>query len=129
MIVVDSSVLIATLLPDESGPDLPELMADYDEVLAPWLLWVEIRNVLLSSERRGRLTITVEAALEQIEALGITLDQMPRSTAVMRLARRHRLSAYDALYLELALRFDADLATLDSKLATAAEAEGVRVVS
>ena len=47
---------------------------------------------------------------------------------MMRLARSHRLTAYDAAYLELALRKGAPLATLDRRLAEAARAEGVSVV-
>ena len=62
------------------------------------------------------------------ETYAIVLDQMPRSAFVLRLARKHGLSAYDALYLELALHKEADLATADRALAAAARAEGVRVV-
>ena len=47
---------------------------------------------------------------------------------VLALARTHRLTVYDAAYLELALRVDAPLATLDRKLAAAARAAGVPLV-
>ncbi|MFT3876318.1 MAG: type II toxin-antitoxin system VapC family toxin [Propioniciclava sp.] len=128
MLVVDSSLLLSSLLPDEAGPDLEELFDSYDEVTAPWLLWVELRNILLVAERRGRLPAgSAEEILEVIDELGIALDQTPRSASVMRLARRHDLSAYDALYLELALHRDATLATLDQRLQKAAAAEGVRL--
>jgi predicted nucleic acid-binding protein len=46
----------------------------------------------------------------------------------MALARRHRLTVYDAAYLELALREVVPLATLDQALAAAAQAEGVSLV-
>lgn len=129
MLVVDASVLLATIMPDEAGFDLRSVCAPYAEVMAPGLLWVELRNVLLAAERRGRLPEgALESALEDVEAVAIVLDHLPRSAALIGLARQHRLSTYDALYLELALRCGADLATLDARLATAATAEGIQVV-
>jgi predicted nucleic acid-binding protein len=53
---------------------------------------------------------------------------MPNEAQVMGLARRHRLTVYDAAYLELALREGVALATLDGPLAAAAKAEGVPVL-
>ena len=130
MLIVDSSILLAALLPEELGPDLEELIAAHDELLAPALLWVEVRNIVLTAERRGRMTgATADSILEAIDDLAVTLDTAPRSDAVMRLARAHQLSAYDALYLELALRHHADLATLDRALRLAAIAEGVDVAA
>ena len=58
---------------------------------------------------------------------GIVVDHALPGPRVTRLARRHSLSAYDALYLELAVRHGATLTTLDSALARAARAEGIRV--
>lgn len=128
MLVVDSSLLIGALAPDEPERDLDSLFEPYEELLAPWLLWVELRNTFLTLERRGRLTPDfTDRALSTVEGYCIVLDQMPRSESVLRLARRHQLTAYDALYLELALQRSADLATLDSRLAAAAAAEGVRL--
>lgn len=128
MLVIDSSVILGALLPDEGEGDLDALFEPYEEVLAPWLLWAEVRNILIVAERRGRLsTGLAEDILEAVHDLGIALDQTPRSAAVMRLARRHGLSVYDALYLELALHQEADLATNDDALRRAAIAEGVHI--
>lgn len=130
MLVVDASLLVGAFLPDEADRDLHALFEPYEALLAPWLLWVEARNTFVTLERRGRITPDfTDRTLESITTFQITLDAMPRSAAVLRPARRHQLSAYDALYLELALRLGADLATLDAQLATAARAEGIRVVS
>ena len=130
MLVVDSSILVSAFLPDETGPDLEALFDEYDEVLAPSLLWVELRNILLVAERRGRLTEAMsDTNLDAINDLGIVTDQMPPGTRVTRLARRHGLSAYDALYFELAVRHGASLATFDRALEGAARAEGVPVAS
>ncbi len=62
-----------------------------------------------------------------VEALEIALDGAPASDHVLALARRHRLTVCDALYLELALRRGAALATRDAALAAAARAEGVAI--
>ena len=128
MLVIDSSTVLGALLPDEVGTDLDTLFEPHEEILAPWLLWAEVRNILIVAERRGRLADgMVEEILEALHDLGITLDQTPRSAAVLRLARRHKLSVYDAFYLELALHREAELATHDGALRSAAIAEGVRL--
>lgn len=128
MLVVDSSILLSTLLPDEAGLQLADLLASHDDLIAPTLIWVEVRNILLTAERRGRLSAPLaDSILKAIDDLGIELDSAPRSDSVLQLARRNALSAYDAMYLELALRRGGQLATLDKALQRAALAEGVEV--
>ena len=126
--VVDCSVTMAWVLLDESSAAADsslELVTAHGGV-APALWWVEVRNVMLMAERRGRLTPeATSAALGAIQALGIRLDHAPDSAALLRLARAHRLTAYDAMYLELSIRQRRPLATLDRRLGTAAQAEGL----
>jgi predicted nucleic acid-binding protein len=125
-LVLDASALAASVLPDETGPDLAALARQHDAFRAPWLIWAEIRNILIVLERRGRLPEGfADEALAAIDGLAIALDTTPDSGAVLRLARRHGLSPHDALYLELASRHGAVLATRDAALAAAARAEGV----
>lgn len=125
-LVLDASALAGWFLRDETGPDLERLAGTFPGFRAPWLIWAEIRNILIMLERRGRLPGGfADEALAAIEGLAIALDTTPAGPEVMRLARAHGLSAYDALSLELALRLGAPLATLDATLARAAEAEGV----
>ena len=98
--------------------------------VAPSLWWVEVRNGLVTAERRGRLTQEdTAAALQAIDALGVQLDQAPDSASLLRLARTHGLTAYDALYLELSIRQQRPLATLDGKLGAAAQAEGITLTA
>ncbi|MGP3726444.1 type II toxin-antitoxin system VapC family toxin [Cereibacter sphaeroides] len=125
-LVVDASAVAGWLLPDENGPDLAELVTTHADFLAPWLLWPELRNILIVTERRGRLSHGLaDQLIEAVEGLGIVLDTAPSNANVLSLARRHGLTVYDALYLDLAQRRGAMLSTLDAKLAQAARAEGV----
>jgi len=129
MLVVDASAVAGWLLPGEDGADPATLLAEEEPIAAPWLLWAELRNILVVNERRGRIPPGIaELAVEAVEGLGIALDTAPSGPGVLELARRHRLTVYDALSLELALRVQGRLATLDGALRQAAVAEGVTVV-
>lgn len=128
MLVIDASALVGWVMPDETDLDLEALSADHAEIAAPWLIWAELRNILIVSGRRGRLPEGMaEQILLAVDGFGLDLDVAPASAVVMDLARRHRLTAYDALYLELALRRGGALASLDAALRRAAQAEGVSV--
>jgi predicted nucleic acid-binding protein len=129
--VVDASVVIARLMGEEH-PRLSDELAgrlDEDRWVAPALWWFEVRNALVVNERRRRL-----AEEETTEHLGrlaevpVAVDTASDEATLMSLARRHRLTVYDAAYLELALRERLDLATLDESLAEAARREGVAII-
>ncbi len=124
--IVDASVAGAWLLPDEDHPFATEMMnrlADEDAV-APELLQHEIRSILLIAEKRGRIgEDMIYTALTRFHALPLRLVSRSEDSEVVRVARRHQLSAYDAAYLALALTESLPLATLDRKLAAAARAE------
>jgi predicted nucleic acid-binding protein len=129
--VVDASITACWALHDEDHPraDLAFARLRTDDALAPALWWFEVRNILVVSERRKRLTAAETAVfLRDLARLPITIDRAPEESEVLRLARAHQLSVYDAAYLELAQRNRADLATLDKHLVRAARAEGVRLI-
>ncbi len=129
--VLDSSVTMAWVLRDEQSAQAGAALEQVAEIggIAPALWWVEVRNVLVIAERRGRLTQEdTAAAVQAIDALGIHLDHAPDNTSVLQLARTHGLTAYDAMYLELALRQQRPLATLDHKLSVAAQAEDIALM-
>lgn len=122
-LVLDSSVVGYWCFPDEASPiaDAAFDQLGADEAIVPVLWWFEVRNVLVINERRGRIDWPGSGAfLADLERLPIHLDRQPDSEAILALARQHRLTVYDAAYLELALRMDAPLATLDQQLARAA---------
>lgn len=97
--------------------------------IVPTLWPLEVANALLMGERRKRATeAKVTTFLNLLTALPITMDEETASRAwqhSLLLARSHRLSVYDATYLELSLRHGLPLATLDDNLAAAATAAGV----
>ena len=129
--VLDASVAAAWLFDDEDNPRAGAALARLEKefALVPQLWHLEIRSALIGAERRGRIRADeVEDSLRRIGELPIRTDTEPDLGAAFALARAHRLSIYDALYLELARRCEAALATLDAALASAALAEGVVLV-
>ena len=127
MIVIDASVAAVWLFDDESEAlaETVLTMLASQECYAPVLWQYEIRNLLLTGVRRSRIDedIMVER-LNAVESLPILIDREAQLDVATSLAQRHALSFYDALYLELALRRNAGLATLDKALLSAARAEG-----
>lgn len=129
--VIDASIAACWLMPDEQHPAADEAFARLaeDKALVPGLWWFEIRNVFLTGERRGRIDrAKTSEALGLLAELPIRVDRGVEDGPLLGLARRHRLTVYDAAYLELALRAGVALASLDAELVHAAGAEGVRVV-
>ncbi len=129
--VVDASVAASWLMPDESDPvaDLALARLESDPGLAPAHWWFEIRNIFVTAERRGRLPGTqTERVLALLAKLPITIRHDADEDAILRLARTHGLTVYDAAYLDLAVRSATPLATLDRALVAAAKAEGVMLI-
>lgn len=133
MLVVDSSVVLSWLLADEASATTDLLAEDVHRIgaFAPAHLRLEVANVLVMAERRGRITsAAIQANLTDFDALAIRFEPgMDAATtrALVQLARAERLTAYDAAYLELALRLGAELLTLDRDLIAAAGRQGVPV--
>ena len=130
-LVLDSSVTLAWVYGDETTPAVKTVF----ETLATQGAWVpslwrlEVANVLEMGVRRGRHDAAFrDQTLADLALLPIRLDPETDQhawSATARLAERHRLTLYDAAYLELARRRDAPLATLEHALRAAAAAEGV----
>ena len=128
-IVVDASVFLAWCMGDEEEPEAEIAMQRVvaDGGVVPRIWWYEVRNALLVSERRGRLSPQqVVDTLADSLALGIAFDEEHDGSLLLDLARRHGLSIYDAAYLEVAVRRSLPLATLDRRVRAAAEAIGIR---
>jgi predicted nucleic acid-binding protein len=133
--VLDCSVTMAWCFDDEATPytdGVRDSLAGMRAVV-PALWSLEVANATIVGERRKRLDeARSQRFIVLLEALPITIDHETNSRAfgdIMHLARAHHLSAYDASYLELAMRRGLPLACLDSKLKTAAAATGVTLFS
>ena len=127
-LALDTSVAAAWVLDDENEPYAIAAFSSpmVGGRLVPQFRHVEMRNVLLTAERRNRLSSA--RASQHLAALGtlpIDTDDHTDIDAAYALAKTHRLSIYDAVYLELAQRRNALLATLDNALRRAARAEGL----
>ncbi len=132
--VLDSSTSLAWCFEDErtdATDALLERVVDSGAV-APSLWPLEVLNALATAERRGR----IDAELRQrvagfLRDLPVAIDAETASqvwAVTSQLAARHRLTLYDAAYLELALRLGLPLATLDQELRGAGAALGVTLL-
>ena len=129
--VLDASIAAAWFLPDEQNDAADRLMAELRSgpALVPSLFWFEIRNLFLMAERRGRLRPGgAPLLMGQLRRLSMEDAGSGSDAAMLDLATRHMMSAYDASYLDLAKVTNLPLATGDRKMAAAARNEGVIVV-
>ena len=129
--VLDVSITASWAFSDEANPHAFAILnrLDQDTALVPALWWFEIRNVLLVNERRKRIAESTTAEfLRKLAQLPIEVESLPHESALLRLARVHSLTVYDAAYLELALRQGVPLATEDAGLVRAAKAEAVSLL-
>ena len=111
---------------EEARADDVLALLEEDGALVPHLWHLETRNTLLAAERRGRVSAAgIRERLDALKGLPIRTDADPDLQSAFELARAHGLSIYDAMYLELARRESAELATLDGALGRAAVAEEV----
>jgi predicted nucleic acid-binding protein len=133
-LVLDCSVTVTWCFEDEATPETDALLERVrDEGATVPMLWqLEVANVLLQAERRGRLSAAdVRTRLELIGTLPITTDDetsLRALTEVLALARMENLTTYDAAYLELAMRRGLPLATQDTALRDAAARVGVKIL-
>src|SRR5438105_10956873 len=117
MLVLDASVAVAWLVPDE-GDDYTDSVLDLllDEVALVPAIWpLEVANVLLVGERRGRITEAWSIrAIQMLRGLPVeVVDSETTATleSLLAIGRGCRLSAYDASYLKLAMHRALPLAT------------------
>jgi predicted nucleic acid-binding protein len=136
LFVLDASIVLTWCFPDEASQKvehISERIAAGDRVLVPSFWRHEILNALLVGEKRKRLTPELtQAFLDELEGLPVDIDAPDGSGTVFvttqALCRKHGLTAYDAAYLEIAIKGRHALATADADLQRAARAEGVQVL-
>ena len=129
--VVGASVAACWCFPDEESAAADTAMDRLirDEAIAPGLWTLEVTNILIVSERRGRISPEeTDAFLGDLARLAVRIRHDTDERALVALARKHQLTTYDASYPELAVRSGAAVATLDRRLAGAARAEDLEIV-
>ena len=119
-VVADCSVVAALVFAEPACDDAAALLS-HNALHAPALLPFEFANVARTKRRAGMEAASADDALRDFAELRIALHPVPPD-AMVQLALRYELSAYDAAYLWLAAELKAPLATFDEKLATAAKA-------
>ena len=132
MLVVDPSAILGLVMEDEVADYAEAVLSEIEKSggLAPSIFWYELRNVLVVNERSGRITVgKTNTFLALLAELPIELAALPSELGVLDLARDHRLTVYDAAYLDLASRSGASLATLDKDLLAATQEAGVSLFS
>ena len=104
-----------------------------DNAIVPLTWGLEVANVIARAEAKGLVTEARSGVfLEMLADMDIDVDMATFAHALtdtLQLARRYKLSSYDASYLELALRLGRPLATLDEDLQKAAKKAGVKKFS
>ena len=132
--VLDASIALSWCFEDESDAYADRVISllDREAALVPSVWALEVANVLIVQERRGRLvSADVDRFAVLLQGLPISLEETTVPGAlgpVTSLARRLGLTSYDASYLELAIRRGVPLATQDVRLRQAADAAGVSLV-
>lgn len=135
--VLDTSVSLSWFV-DDPVPDLAvrarDALRSGSSALVPHLWHLEMANGLILAERRGKMTKSaVDLGLDRLEALLSTVIENDSGTILLRQAqssaRSFSLTAYDAVYLETALRENLPLATLDRALNRAAIEAGAQIFS
>ncbi len=132
--VLDNSVVMAWCFEDEATPFTDELQERLleESALAPPIWPLEVANALAMAERRGRIRPTeTDQFIESLLTFPITVENLSLPQAVgpiLALSREQQITAYDASYLELAMRRGIPLATLDTRLRAAARRLGIALV-
>jgi predicted nucleic acid-binding protein len=130
-LVLDNSIVMAWSFVDETNDYAERVLDSLAEVEAvvPGLWPLEVANALLMGERRKRSTQAETLKwIAILNSLPINIDEDTNARAwdeTLNLAREHNLTAYDAAYLELAIRRELPLATIDKQLKQAAASIGV----
>jgi predicted nucleic acid-binding protein len=132
--VLDASVTLCWCFENQATPyteALLDRMAAGDEATVPFVWPLEVANALVRAERRKTLKVAqVTGFLDELTAWPIQVDTAGVGRTfqeILSVARLQNLSAYDAAYLELAIREGLPLATLDEELRKAAHAVGVKI--
>lgn len=129
--VADNSVIVAWFVASQSSAETEALLerAVTEDVYVPFIWRAEFAATLLAFSHNRRLPLArMSVILDEIDQLDFVQDSaLPSTRTLVEIGRRHSLSAYDACYLELAMRLRLPLAVRDAPLRKAAARAGVKL--
>jgi predicted nucleic acid-binding protein len=131
--VIDASIIVSWYNSDEDNKYARDILfcLKKERAITTCLCCFEVNNVLRVLEKKGKLpSLSVDKAIVSIDKLQIFLDGAPtgfKMPLVLRLSREYGLTVYDACYLELAVRLNLPIATLDNDLIEAAKSAGLEL--
>jgi predicted nucleic acid-binding protein len=129
--IIDCSITMAWCFADEATPKTTKILDRLGEetALVPPLWFLETTNVLAMAEKRKRITAAEsDTFLALLQTFDFEIDEVGTDrmlTHILPLCRTHKLTSYDAVYLDLAVRRGLPLASLDEDLRREAKTLGV----
>lgn len=130
--VLDASIAVALVFPDEDTDDSVRRTLPEDSPLVPAVWPFEVANALLAARSSGRLSQDeVPRVARELSALEAEVQPASVGRAlndVLNVAVRYGLTIYDATYVELAIRRALPIATLDRQVRTASLQSGLNVL-
>lgn len=136
-LVIDCSFIMTSILPDELQLKVDEVYNQIADnvfnVYVPAVFYLECNNVLISSLKKQRINNSdYEEYLQILNQLPITVDKFCSTSeslySIGRIATAYNLTSYDSTYLELALRLEAKIATLDKELRSSCEIANIESI-
>ncbi len=132
--VIDASVTMAWCFSEEATPATIAVLdrLKTEAALVPRHWFLEVANSLAMAEKRGRIAeAESDRFIVLLNAIDLRVDDEGQTRVfshILPLARSHRLTTYDATYLDLTLRRQLPLASLDKELRTAASQYGIELI-
>ena len=120
-LVVDASIAVKCLVPEEGSEIASQLLDDRHELLAPYLMAYEVGNALWRKARRGMISreqaVALTASLADVSVTWVDETELPTEAVRLGLASNHPI--YDFVYVTLAQRLRATVVTVDARFANA----------
>lgn len=136
-LVIDCSFIMTSILPGELQLKVDEVYNQIADnvfnVYVPAVFYLECNNVLISSLKKQRINNSdYEEYLQILNQLPVTVDKFCSTSEALysigRIATANNLTSYDSAYLELALRLEAKIATLDKELRSSCEIANIESI-
>lgn len=122
-VVIDASVIVSWFLPDETNGKYDDILNRMDKIKinVPSIFEYELMNIIINATKKKRIDFSTALQIFDIVWRYPIVVESPIKTRVFEIAHAQDLTAYDAAYLELAMRLHVPLITYDKVLLNAAK--------